>query len=717
MTNIEEYLRRMWTERIPNFMAQRGITQSSLGWKIAAALVFVFLGARRRFMNRLQRFITIRQAEEKLRDIQNEMQALVDNSSAIITMRDLNGKITLVNREFERIFGVNRDQMVGKTDRSLWPDMHAQKMSDEDRRVLRTGESIRDYLELTREGRHEYYYYVKFPIRDDNGKLKGVCSIATDITEQKALEKERANLEVRERTAIESSRIKSEFLANMSHEIRTPINGIVGMTGLLLDTELSAEQREYAENIRRCSDSLLSVINDILDFSKIESGKLSIDSVDFDLSQLLSDIDRTFHFSAQEKGLRFGIRGDVIKHPVFKSDPGRIRQILTNLVSNAIKFTQSGSVFIELKILSDHANATEFRFEVRDTGIGLSEDAKSRLFQSFTQADASVTRRFGGTGLGLSISKRLVELMGGSIGVDSEEGKGACFWFNLRLIKGDHKFVSIEDVIRLEAISLKDHKGKRILVAEDNPMNQKVAIKQLEKLGYHVDAVGNGLEVISVLESVPYDIVLMDCQMPELDGYEATRRIRSQAGTKFQNIPIVAMTANAIQGERERCLAAGMNDYVSKPFNIKDLAQVLENWLSLSEHRNVQSIPRAGSTRPNGNVLDPGIIQGLRDLDDGQNAFLKEYGEMFFERTPNYIEDVKLAIREKKYSVVKSLAHQMKSSAGNLGASYFSKLCLELELWEDWSNVAGLQARILSLENELRNVNEAYKAEILKDAA
>jgi signal transduction histidine kinase/CheY-like chemotaxis protein len=399
---------------------------------------------------------------------------------------------------------------------------------------------------------------------------------ARDITEEKEQELQRA----REQVAVAASQAKSEFLANMSHEIRTPINGVIGMTGLLCDTSLSKEQREFAENIKNSAESLLVVINDILDFSKVEAGKLAIEAVDFRLDELVDQTIRSIAWSARNKSLQIKTQFSATTSPqMYFGDAGRIRQVLTNLLSNAIKFTQEGAIFLDVTVDHEASNATTFRFAVKDTGIGIPQEVMGRMFQPFSQADASTTRQYGGSGLGLSICKKLVQLMGGDIGFSSEVGVGSVFWFTLPLPHSQRQIVKSETERADVSPPLTKFPGARILVAEDNFVNQKIALALLTKLGFKPLAVGNGNEVLSALHEFEFDLILMDCQMPDLDGYQTTRRIRESRSKMPADIPIIAMTANAMRGDREKCLKAGMNDYASKPITAVELAEVIERWL------------------------------------------------------------------------------------------------------------------------------------------
>jgi signal transduction histidine kinase/ActR/RegA family two-component response regulator len=401
---------------------------------------------------------------------------------------------------------------------------------------------------------------------------------AQEATALRAVNRE---LRIAKEQAESTSRYKSEFLANMSHEIRTPMAGVIGLAGLLVESGLDPVAAEYAAAIKDCGESLLHVINDILDFSKIEAGKMAISEESFELSKIVRQVCNLLRPSYDAAGLRLDLVDEPRLPQYLVGDPNRIRQILMNLIGNAVKFTREGGVTVRIEMLSSSSQRSEFRLSVEDTGIGIPTDRHGAIFESFTQAYGATDRRFGGTGLGLTITKKLVELMGGAIEVVSEIGKGSSFCVTLCLPVGVAKPVFAHGSARAgEAESLL---GMRILLAEDNTVNQMVARRTLERLGCEVSVCANGLEAIQMVETCYFDLVLMDCQMPVLDGYEATRRIRGSERSDRRSLPIIAMTANAMEGDRERCLEAGMDNYLSKPVDPSELLKTLIRYRDLAQ--------------------------------------------------------------------------------------------------------------------------------------
>ena len=653
------------------------------------------------------------QAEAAKEQAESAKFALDQHS--LVSIADLEGNILYVNDKFVQISGYQENELLGKKHsvlnsgnqpKSYWNKMH---------QTVLAGEVWHD--EVRNRAKNGNYYWVDttiVPNFDSNKQVTGFTSIRTDITQQK---ENIENLAVAKEQAEAATAAKTQFLATMSHEIRTPMNGVIGMTNLLLDSPLNKEQHNFAKTVKYSAESLLTVINDILDFSKVEAGMLELEPVEFDLELLLHDVGSSIAFQAHNKNLELICPANIMTSQSFIADPGRIRQILNNLIGNAVKFTEEGEVSVCCKVLEQTENHTKLLFEITDTGIGLTDEQQSKLFERFSQADSSTTRKYGGTGLGLSISKQLVELMDGEIGSKSVEGKGSTFWFTVKVantntpsakktfgnlqnqkilvvddnltnrallgqlltkwqvehtlvdsghkaleklteesskgtpyhiaildmqmpqmdgiqlankIKGDSQLFKDTrlmmltsqgkrgDADRLKAIGFNGYLNKpidqtilyntlmtiagvsspeqllvtsyspreipqftaRVLVVEDNAINQKVAQGLLKKFGVQVDLAANGEEALNSLENLPFDLVFMDCQMPVMDGYEATQKVRhSESKVLNREIPIIAMTANSMQGDRDKCLAVGMDDFISKPINPNKVQEALERWL------------------------------------------------------------------------------------------------------------------------------------------
>jgi len=518
-----------------------------------------------------------------LRQSEGRMRAILDSALDAIVGMDSKGLVNEWNPRAEVMFGWKKEEVIGKRMSDVIMPAEFRPMHEAGvKRFVETGESriLNRNIEVPSIRKDGTVFPIELSISATGSNQNyNFTAFIGDITQRKQDEEKlkQLNIELEKKAAEanQASELKSFFLANMSHEIRTPINGVIGMAGLALDTELNTKQREYLEIIRSSADSLLGIVNDILDLSKIESGKMELERIDFELASLIRDVRRSMQFFAEKKNLRLSLDLAPQLTSNVIGDSGRLRQIFLNLISNAIKFTEQGEIIIKGEMLSETPEHFQFRFEVQDSGIGVSKEKLDKLFRPFSQADGSTSRKFGGTGLGLSICRHLVGMMGGEIDVKSELDQGSIFWFTIRLEKSKIAVISQSDKHEVPV-------GPRILghvlVVEDNPVNQKVALGMIQKLGHRVEVVGNGKEALEALTRGPYNLVLMDCHMPEMDGFEATRNIRHGKAGRI-DVPVIAMTANALSGDREKCLEAGMNDYISKPVSLTSLDKMIQKWL------------------------------------------------------------------------------------------------------------------------------------------
>ncbi len=808
-------------------------------------------------------------------------EALMNNSPIAVVSSDLDDKIVACNPAFEQLFGYIQAEIVGCNLDEVVSSLEYRAEASRYQAQAHTGKVIHSMTRRRRkDGTLVDVEALGVPVMVE-GRRVGIFALYLDITERKqameAIEQARADAEA-------ANQAKSAFLAMMSHEIRTPMNAIIGMTGLLLDTELTSEQHEYAETVRASSDTLLTIINDILDFSKIEAGKLELESQPFDLRECVESVLDLLAARATEKGLELAYLLDEQVPAAVYGDVTRLRQILVNLLSNAVKFTEQGEVVIsmEAKRTEKAQNGQmhgqegheftfyELHFAVRDTGIGISEEGQARLFRSFSQVDASTTRRYGGTGLGLAISKRLAELMGGSMWVESQPGAGSTFHFTLlaqaaparwrpylessqphltgkRILivddnatnrsiltlqtrawgmlpyesaSGQEALAQVQAGVPFEVaildMQMPDMDGLmlaeqlrrsrsaqelplvmltslgrreietqgvefaaflhkpikpsqlynallslfaeqeqaypglkpaeqtggqfdeglgqrlplRILLAEDNTVNQKLALRLLERMGYRADLAANGLEVLEALQRQHYDVILMDVQMPEMDGLEASRAI--QEGWPAEQRPrIVAMTANAMQGDREECLASGMNDYLTKPIQVKALQEALERaglgvkrrtaplrsvtaelhpFEEISE--GAPPITDDGRQEEVTPALDPVVLAELRQLQgEGEPDIVQELAEAFQSETPPLLEAMHQAVLERQPEQLGRAAHNLKGSSHNLGARMMATLSTELETLGKSGTVEGAAELVTRLEQEYQRVCQALATE------
>ncbi len=807
-----------------------------------------------RLVGILQDITERKRAEELLRTSEAQLSNAMKIAKLGYWEYDVADDLFTFNDHFYAIFRTSAEQVGGYTMSSaryaqlfVHPD-DAPVVAVETRKAIEsTDRHFSRQLEhriIYADGEIGYISVHFFIVKDDQGRTVKTYGANQDITERKRAEED---LRKAKEEAEEANRLKSEFLANMSHEIRTPMNAIIGMTGIALETDLNDEQREYLSIVKESSYALLGLIDDILDLSKIEAGRFELDTIDFDLRATVEGVADTLAPRASVKGLELVC---LIHHgvPTFlRGDPGRLRQILTNLGGNAIKFTEKGEVVIGVELKEETDDGATLLFSVTDTGIGIPEDKQKKIFESFTQADGSTTRKHGGTGLGLSISRRLVELMGGKIGVESQPGKGSRFWFTvtfekqkefkdvspsfppdirgmrmlvvddnttnrtilvkmlesfgcsaeavesgstalqalkkaahkeklfdlvlldmqmpemngeetLRTIKDDPEIKQVlvviltsigerGDAARLQAlgcagyllkpvkqsqlfdaiitvlsrqktaverksgrivtrhtIAEQKRRGIRILLAEDNPMNQKLAVTLLKRAGFLVDAVEDGKMAIEALKRTAYDLILMDVQMPEMNGFDATKVIRESEGDR-KHTPIVAMTAHAMKGDRERCLQAGMNGYVSKPIEPQELFDAIEKWTRSSVGE--KAITEQEKSEKNDLVKDvPLDLETALPRFDGDKEFFSEVLQEFLDYAPKQLKILDEAVKKSDAKLVEREAHSIKGAAGNLSAKRLANLALKLELLGRTGDLAVAQEIIGNLRTEFKHLEE-----------
>jgi len=654
-----------------------------------------------------------------------QLQAILDNSTAVIYLKDIDGKFILINRQFEKLFHITKKEIVGKTDHDLYPKEMADVYRSNDQRVIKMDAP----LEMEESAAHDdglhTYISIKVPLHDVHGNIYAVCGISTDISERKKSEdllknynlklaqsvKNRTNeLKIAKEEAEAANRAKSAFLANMSHEIRTPMNAILGLNHLALKTSLTPQQLDYLQKIDTSANSLLRLINDILDFSKIEADKLEMEYDDFSLAEVFSNLESLINVKLSEKELTYSLTVDESIPPWLMGDSLRLNQILTNLVTNAIKFTHQGGISINVQMINSSEKNITLRFMVQDTGIGMSQEQIEQLFQSFHQADTSITRKYGGTGLGLTISKRLIEMMGGEIDVESKVGKGSKFMFTACFdISKQYKTKRFESVSIQEISSML--KDKHVLLVEDNEINQQVAREFLGHVCIKATVAQNGQEAVEISKGNDFDCILMDIQMPVMDGYSATRMIRKREasqGADSLNRPIIAMTADAMTDDRKRCLAAGMNDFISKPIKPEILYAALLRWLKPDSPLGFSCIKlqdsKQSSQKPNAEFAQNQFLDtrvGIKNANNNRRLYIQ-----ILKKAHSRFQDIDAQIHtdvnQGDFESAKRLIHTFKGVTGTIGAISLNKIAIVTEKAMKDMDTERIQSMIKKLSNETK---------------
>ena len=682
-------------------------TQTMLGTIVAIVTYFLLLSAGYviyfllidRIGHGVEKHKLIR-AKEGAESIGDEksglLQNIIDNAvDGLVTINDA-GIVQIFNPACEKIFGYDAEEIVGKSVNLLMPEPYRSEHDGYIRAYCNTG--ITKVIGVSQEvqGRHKDGTPLLLDLSINEVRLNNrrmFSGFVRDISERKSVEDQlqtyMKELEWFRAEAEKGTRLKSEFLATMSHEIRTPMNGVIGMTELLLETDMNARQQHYADVVMRSARALLDIINDILDFSKIEAGRLTLEPLPLDFKRLSKETIELFSMKTDEKGLKILLNYSDDAARYVLGDAGRIRQILSNLLGNAVKFTDKGRIELIVEGLEspqNRLNDVKIKVSVKDTGIGIPQEVQGMLFSMFTQADTSTSRKYGGTGLGLAICKQLAMLMDGEVGIESVQGNGSVFWFTMILPMVDENSVAMVQSELVDKAKPESLKGARILLVEDNIINQEFALEILRSFGCRCTLATDGLQAINcVEEGNVYDMIFMDCQMPEVDGYEATRHIHEYFERQsLPSLPIIAMTANALKGEREKCLEAGMDDYLSKPFLKKDMEVIMTKW--------IRYVPDAGvATQQQTKEKEEG--EEKEAIDDGIDwSVLKDVRELmkdhYIEIVGKYTDNTDAIIsrigqifaEDKNFADIEIKAHSLKSSSQYLGAVAVSEAARDLEM-------------------------------------
>jgi PAS domain S-box-containing protein len=638
-----------------------------------------------------------KEIEQTLKLKEEKYRSIIANMNLGLLEVDDEEKIQFANQSLCDMSGYTLNELIGKKASTLFAKEKDEEYIESKNELRKKG--ISDAYEIclkNKNGETKWWLISGAPRYNDNGDLVGTIGIHLDITEQKLLELEL--IDAREQ-AESSVNAKQMFLANMSHEIRTPMNAILGMTNQLDKTKLTSEQHFYLSTIHSAADNLLIIINDILDLSKIDAGKLTLEKIGFEPKTVMNRVMQVMEHRAEEKGLDFISSGfDEDLSPVLLGDPYRLNQVLLNLISNAIKFTQKGTVDITCKMLADDASKQTIAFTVADTGIGMDESFAKNLFDKFSQEDSSIIRKYGGTGLGMSICKELVDLMNGSIQVNSKKNVGTSISVIIDFEKGSIKDLPLKEVVATDTSLLK---GKKILVTDDNEMNQLVAATILLNYGAEITEAFNGAEAIEKIKSTAFDLVLMDVQMPVMDGIEAIKIIRKNVD---KHLPVVALTAYAINGDNQKCIAAGMNDYLSKPFEESQLLNIVSKWLGKSLLKEKDTAVKVDEAA----LYD---LSKLNEIARGNEAFINKMIKLFIEQIPAATAAIQAAYLAKDFDSIKRTAHRIKPSIDNMGINSLTKVVREIEtLALSNANPPRLLQLVQKLDSTLKKVVTALQA-------
>ncbi|MDD5716446.1 MAG: ATP-binding protein [Sulfuricurvum sp.] len=634
----------------------------------------------------------------------NFNKTLVDSANSIIAVIDKNGVMGTINPYGEAFVGYTQAEI--SSEPYFWSRFLQPSIRDKVIGIIenaKKGEIVKNFQNswIAKSGEERMFEWSNALVRDDHGEMEYLITIGIDITEQKKREYE---LKKAKEAAEQATKAKSDFLANMSHEIRTPLNGIIGLTELVLKTNLDSKQRDFLEKSVISSQALLSIINDILDYSKIEAGKIELEAKPFELSGILQNIMNLFEFQALQKGICM----DVHMHcpnSVLLGDSLRLTQVLTNLVGNAVKFTKSGSITLEVSITSENEHHAVTEFRVKDTGIGMTQEEVSKLFHEFTQADTSITRQFGGTGLGLAISKKLVQMMGGEIWVDSLAGEGSIFGFTASFEKFNPNNEE-KPVKRLESDQDRHrvHEG-HILLAEDNEVNQIVAEENLKTLGYRVSIAQNGKEAVEMVQEKRYDLILMDIQMPVMDGFEATRQIRNLN----IDIPIIALSAAVLQIDKKLTIDSGMNAHIAKPIDLEELQRVLHIYLPIKSNVVKRSID---AITPLDSIYGVDVSELTRKL--GTKEKMYHLLHTFAEGYRSFGDEIENEpIGSDKFL---RMIHSLKGVSGNASLNSIYPLVCEIHMNQDRERQADLLPELIDeISKVIRAVDQLIPAHAVPD--